>query len=67
MNNEAHNAWRFLNNGTIAYVEWINNGKVKGDRYSYTGDIERAKQMTEKQCKDFCAYMHSCGTVGFWN
>jgi hypothetical protein len=60
-----HTAWRTLGNAT-AYVEWIGNGQQKGDRYSYTGDVNKAKQMTEKQCRDFCAYMRECATVGFW-
>lgn len=61
----THHAWRTLGNAT-AYVEWIGNGQQKGDRYSYTGDVSKAKPMTEKQCRDFCAYMRECATVGFW-
>jgi hypothetical protein len=62
-----HIAWRFLNNGTVAFVEWVGNGQQKGDRYSYTSDESKAKPMTEKQCRDFCSYMRACGTVGFWS
>jgi hypothetical protein len=66
MNTTAHHtAWRTLGN-RIAYVEHIGNGQQRGDRYSYTGDVNKAKQMTEKQCRDFCAYMRECATVGFW-
>lgn len=61
-----HTAWRFLNNGTIAYVEWVGNGQQQGDRYSYTSDESKAKQMSEAQCRAFCSYMRDCGTVGFW-
>ena len=60
-----HTAWRTLGNAT-AYVEWIGNGQQKGDRYSYTSEVLKAKPMTEKQCRDFCAYMRECATVGFW-
>ena len=66
--NEAatHTAWRFLANG-IAYVEWIGNGKQRGDRYSYTPDVDKAKKMTEAQCKAFCSYMRECAAVGYWS
>ena len=62
----AYKAWRYSNDGTPAYVEWIGNGQQKGDRYSYTSDESKAKPMTERQCKAFCSYMKECGTVGFW-
>jgi len=66
MNNTArHTAWRTLGNRT-AYVEWIGNHQQIGDRYSYTSDVTKAKLMTEKQCRDFCAYMRTCDAVGFW-
>ncbi len=58
-------AWRFFNDGTIGYVETITTGE--GDKYSYTSKEEKAKALTEKQCKAFCNYMKDCGTVGFWN
>ena len=65
-NTQTHTAWRSKPNGDIAYVEWIGNGQQKGDRYSYTSDVSKAKAMTEAQCKAFCAYMKECATVGFW-
>ena len=64
--NKTNTAWRFLG-GRVAYVEHVGNGQQKGDRYSYTSDESKAKQLTDKQCRDFCAYMRDCGTVGFWN
>lgn len=66
MNTQTHTAWRTLGN-SIGYVEWIGNGQQKGDRYSYTSDVNKAKPMTEAQCKAFCAYMKECCTVGFWS
>lgn len=65
MNTATHTAWRNLGN-SIGYVETISNGQQKGDRYSYTSDLTKAKPMTEAQCKAFCAYMKDCATVGFW-
>lgn len=66
MSNPAqHTAWRTLGN-RVAYVEWVGNGQQTGDRYSYTSDATKAKPLTEKQCRDFCAYMRDCGAVGFW-
>lgn len=67
MKQTNHTAWRFFNNGQIGYVETISNGQQKGDRYSYTSSVEKAKYMTEEQAKAFCSYMKDCGTVGFWN
>ena len=65
MNTQTHTAWRTLGD-SIGYVETIGNGQQKGDRYSYTQDHTKAKQMTEAQCRAFCAYMKDCSTVGFW-
>ena len=62
-----HTAWRSFNNGSIGYVESISNGQQKGDRYSYTGSVEKAKPMTEAQCRAFCVYMKECSSVGFWS
>ena len=59
-------AWCFLG-GQVAYVEHVGNGQQKGDRYSYTSNIEKAKNLTDKQARDFCKYMKDCGTVGFWS
>ena len=67
MDAQTHTAWRFFNDGRVSYVEHIGNGQQKGDRYSYTTDESKAKQMTDKQCRDFCAYMRQCDTVGFWS
>lgn len=67
MNTQTHKAWRFFNDGSIGYVEWIGNGQQKGDRYSYVSDESKAKPMTEAQCRAFCAYMKECATVGFWS
>lgn len=61
-----HIAWRFLATGGPMYVEWIGNGQQQ-DRYSYTSDGEKAKKMTESQCRAFCTYMRECGTIGYWD
>lgn len=62
----THSAWRFTQS-KIAYVEWIGNGQQKGDRYSYTSNVDNAKKLTEAQARAFCKYMQDCGTVGFWS
>lgn len=62
----SHTAWRSIGNNT-AYVEHVSNGQQRGDRYSYTDKLENAKQMTEAQCRAFCAYMKDCSSVGFWS
>lgn len=65
---ENHIAWRYFNNGAIAYVQsfsWSLNHK--GDPYSYTEDATKAAKLTEEQCKRFCRYMRDCDTVGFWS
>lgn len=61
----THHAWRSIGN-SIGYVESINN-TGKGDRYSYTGKVDNALLMSDKQCRSFCAYMRQCATVGFWS
>lgn len=63
---EKHTAWRNTYKGEVMYVEEINNSG-KGDKYGYTGNVDKALRMTEKECRDFCRYMYDCGTVGFWS
>ena len=65
---DRFHAWR--HNSTDSrplYVEWIGNGQQRGDRYSYTTDVAKAKPLTAHQCRAFCSYMTKCGTVGFWS
>ncbi len=61
----THTAWRSLGRG-IGYVASIRKPGERGDKYSYTGDVDKALRMSERQCRAFCAYMRQCGTVGFW-
>lgn len=61
-----HTAWRFNQDGTPVYVESLRKDGEKGDLYSYTHNEQKALKLTERQCRDFCAYMRDCGTVGFW-
>ena len=61
-----YTAWRFIRSMSPLYVESITYGK-RGDRYSYTTDVNKAFPMTLTQCRAFCAYMHECGTVGYWS
>lgn len=65
MSNNKHIAWRSIGNG-IGYVQEINN-TGKGDKYSYTGKVDQALNMSETQCKQFCNYLRQCSTVGFWS
>ena len=68
MNQASHNAWRFSGTSNAPlYVETVGNGQQAGDRYSYTTKQENAKLLTEKQCRDFCAYMKQCASVGYWS
>ena len=63
----THTAWRFLPNtlGPV-YVAHVGNGHKRGDRYSYTSDAQQAAKLTEQQCRNFCAYMRECSSVGYW-
>lgn len=61
----SHTAWRFFGMN-IGYVQTLTVGGP-GDRYSYTNDASKARPMTAKQCRDFCAYMKECADVGFWS
>lgn len=67
MSTQTHTAWRTKADGSTWYVESVGNGQQQGDRYSYTDKVDQAKQMTEAQCRAFCAYMKDCATVGFWS
>lgn len=63
-----HNAWRFIGNNPILYVESFDWSPTrKGDPYSYTSEHSKALQMTEAQCRKFCKYMQECATVGYWS
>ena len=62
----AHLAWRSNLQGVPMYVEAIRAPGERGDRYSYTSKEANALRLTDRQCRDFCAYMRDCATVGFW-
>lgn len=66
----VHVAWRHTLKGSPMYVESIRkpgDRGDRGDRYNYTGSADKALKMTDRQCRDFCAYMRDCATVGFWS
>lgn len=62
---KIHIAWRFVSNSQALYVEEI-NATGKGDKYSYTQNVDRALKMSEAQCKRFARYMRECDSVAYW-
>ncbi len=58
-------AWRINSiDKRVSYVETVQYGG-KGDPYSYTSKVDRAKLLTERQSKRFMSYMKACDTQGY--
>jgi hypothetical protein len=64
MSNQTHTAWRCIGKLTM-YVQTVNHHNA-GDAYTYSSKLSDAAELSEAQCKAFCAYMKDCSTVGFW-
>ena len=51
-------AWRISPSGQALYVESVHNDK--GDRYSYTPDMRKARLLSIHECNRFVSYARQC-------